>query len=212
MATAYAQLVHQVRVPGGPTYPLRKVIVIYLLPVQTGYRARSRELDDIPGLAGAGRCRKLAMNDFALRFHELVEDNRLPLHERSDANQRVNRALDRLIDWERYRFVNPVNQPLWGQVAGHNKDGTVTVRWFLGPLGKEGAGDVLTKGRLHRSLRDFGDGTWFYASGIVYPDRIIWTKEPEPAPDPGDKAAVKAAWDLIPVEVMADTSAWPLKP
>jgi hypothetical protein len=184
--------------------------LVRFVPHPDGFRVESPALEEVPGLRGHGESAEAALLDLAGNLHRLVEDHhRVPPHLQSEANRQVDQLLNELIDWDRFRDLNPVEQPLWGQVLERRSDGSLAVHWFLGPKDVRDRPGVLAPEDVPARLSRFKAGEWFYGSAKAYPDRLRWTRRPTKVPDPHDRRAARQAWDRIPRVLLADMDTWP---
>jgi hypothetical protein len=197
----------------GRVYPLRGAVHVLVRNEADHAQARIGELEAIAPLCGAGKDVGEALRALFWELHRLVEEHWwAPPHARTDEDHRVCRALEQLIDWDRYAAENPVEQPLWGRIDATLAGGGLRVHWFMGPDADRGEYDgTLAAADLHPALRSMRVGEWFLGSGRRFPDRLAWTVAPEAVPDPRDEEARQAAWDRVPVGVMNDADAWPAR-
>jgi hypothetical protein len=203
---------HELRTENGIRYPLRHPLDVALRKIGESARAYLPETDALHSLAGEGNNYSAAIKNFAAGFHRLVETHwRKPAHLQTQEDEAINRVLNNLIDWNRFRQINPIEQPLWGKVLGWLPRNRIAVRWFIGPNEERDKEAVLTAKEICSGLLAIPVGHWFYGAGKVYPTRIRWTQSPVEVPDPSDRHAIEQAWDLIPRKVLAEAGAWPLR-
>lgn len=195
----------------GTRYPLLFPLSVAVQKLGESCRTHLPPHIDSASFTVAGATTPRALADFTAAFHRIVQTHvRKPLHLQSPEDEAVNRVIEPLIDWERFRQLNPVEQPLWGLIVRWLPDGGAAIRWFIGPHDQQGDG-TLAPGDVCEALRRFPENTWFYGGGKVFPTHVCWTVLPQQVPDPADRAAAAEAWDRIPVKVMSDCDAWPLR-
>jgi hypothetical protein len=200
------------KVPDGPTYPLRRLMIASIQELADGVRAWIEEVESTVPLEGHGQTPREAIGDLAANVHGLIEQHwRKPPHLLTDADRRVNRLVDSLIDWQRFDEQNPIERPLMGRIDRHLDGGKVEVFWITGPQHERDRTTVLSRKQVCRELRQLSASTWFYGSGLVFPRRIQWKTKPVAIPDPKDPVTIRQAWDLIPTKVVSDVLAWPKK-
>jgi len=204
------QWIDGLQVPNGSRFPFRRS---FMISVQEGAEDTRAWIEELaPLLEGRGDSVKAAIAELARRLDRLVDQHwRKPSHLLTPQDEAVNRILDNLIDWEAFRLLNPVEQPLWGKVVRWLPSNRIVVRWFLGPNEERDKETVLARKDICTPLLDIPIGHWFYGAGKVYPKRIWWTQLPVQVPDPSDRHAVEQAWDLIPRKVVAEAGVWPLR-
>lgn len=194
------------------SYPLRDSCVLILSPDGIIVTVSIPELSGKLDLSGTGTNRNAAMADLEINLDRVVRKYHfVPPHARTTEIDQADAILNHLIDWERFDAENPVEQPLWGRVDGLQGDGDIRVHWISGPNDEHDETSVLAAEFVEPALRGLHVGEWFYGAGRVFPDRLEWTTAPVRIPDPHDEQAIRAAWDLIPVVVMSDPNAWPLR-
>jgi len=196
----------------GTIYPFRFAVDIAKRFVGSAVRYYFQQSGALDVVVGEHEDEAVAFEKFVAQFHKLVNTHwRKPSHLHTDEDERVNRILDHLVDWERYRVLNPIEQPLWGKLLEIRANGDAFVEWLSGPGDTRDETSVLKSKDVCLELLEIPVGEWFYGSGKVYPEKLQWIEPPTRVPDPYDKEAVAAAWNSIPVHVMSDPDAWPLK-
>jgi hypothetical protein len=188
---------------------LRNPVFVRFLPHPAGFQVESPSLRAVPGLHGEGATEEAALRRLAGHLHGLVEHHRKPPHLQSEADRRIDHLLQELIDWDQFQDLNPVEQPLWGQVRERREDGSLAVHWFLGPRDVRDRSGLLASADVPARLRAFKVGEWFYGSAKAYPESIHWTRRPVKVPDPHDRRAARQAWDRLPRTILADMDTWP---
>jgi hypothetical protein len=195
----------------GTVYPLRTEITVVVKHAVRTAEAFVYELRCLESLFGKGSSDESAVGAFSESFHHLVmAHHRKPPHLHTDEDRRINRVLDYLIDWEQFEVESPIEQPLWGRVIKRVAEGNLSVYWVCGPCGESAAESILPASNVIDDFARIEEGHWFYGSGRVFRNSIEWTSRPVEVPDPHDETAARAAWDLIPSQVITDPAAWPL--
>lgn len=196
----------------GTRYPLRVPIDIAKRLIGRSLRFSFMQSETLSRLTGEDTDEQTALANFASGFHRLVNTHwKKPPHLHTTEDEKMNRVLDHLVDWDRYREVNPIEQPLWGRVVESLDNGDIRVHWVIGPNENRGDTTVVRSKDVCSALRAIPTDNWFYGSGKVYPTRIEWIDQPVEVPDPHNRDAIREAWDLIPRHVISEADAWPLK-
>lgn len=212
MATVRSKEVHELKAEDGTRYPLKMTIDLAQQKIGDSIRYYLPHSEVLETLVGEDRDDKAALRNFAAGFHRMVKTHwQKPAHLHTDADEKVNGVLEHLVDWERYRQVNPIEQPLWGKIIERRSDKSITVEWMIGPHVERGATTAMKPKDVCSQLREISVGCWFYGSGKVYPSKIEWIDQPVESPDPYDRDAIAQAWDLIPRSVLSEMDAWPLR-
>lgn len=211
-ATVQSQEVWELIADDGTRYPLRVPLDIAKRLVGGSARFFFLHSETLNSLSGEDADEKAALGNFAEAFHRMVVKHwKKPPHLHRDEDEEINLVLGHLVDWDRHREVNPIEQPLWGQVVESLDNGDVRVNWVIGPNDKRGDTTVVRSKDVCSALRAIPTGNWFYGSGKVYPTQIEWIDQPVEVPDPHNRDAIREAWDLIPRHVISEVDAWPLK-
>jgi len=210
LAAVQPQNVVELLTEDGTRYPLRMPLMLARRVIGGASRIYFPRLGALPSLAGEGDDDKSAVHRFTAAFHGLVQTHWMkPPHVQNDEDVKINAVLDHLVDWDRYREMNPIEQPLWGQVKSVLPDASVRVLWVVGPNVERNQESVLKPQDVCLALRQISPTHWFYGAGKVYPSGIQWTRQPVEVPDPADRRAIRAAWDVIPRRVASEADAWP---
>jgi hypothetical protein len=206
------RLIQSIVVPGQSPYPLRHPISLRIVENRAGVMIRSPDLGLDKDLVGRGRDWESALDDFAGRFDLLVQRNWfVPPHVMTEKQQRIASILDRLVDWKRYEEENPLVQPMWGRIRARRADGSLRIRWVIGPHEDSDKETLLPQRDVPSSLGEMEVGQWFYGTAKCYLDHVEWVEEPEVVPDPHDLEARRAVWESLP-KVRADQpGCWPMK-